>query len=328
MVYLVNILNPDAPTGGNIFNNEFVSKLESCGHDVSYKAGMPMAELLKEIPSHATVIVDSVCFNEVTFDWSSIREFNSFILLHMAPTENNMLPVIEREQLSKIEAFVFSSFPVLALGHASIKYVEEKYSINIRYSIIPNFRMVEIEKSSYNSVPVKFIAAGSVSRDKGTHLLIESLSKLETKTWTCDIYGAIPSQSFYDDCIELVNKFGLNGLIQFKGFVSQKELHHQYCLADLVIHTSLHENASIAVKDAILIGLPFVITPTGDFEMYKKIGVGLVSENFGSNSISKALKEAISQYPQLVSRSKSGREKYKNESTLQRFEETIKLLVC
>lgn len=328
MVYLVNILNPNDPSGGNIFNHEFVSKLQSCGHDVAYKAGKPMAELLKDVPSRATVIVDSVCFNEVTFDWSSLSMFNPFILLHMAPTENNMLFVNERERLSKIEAFVFSSFPVLALGEASIKYVEEKYNINIRHRIVPNFKIVEFEKSSYNIIPVKFIAVGSVSKDKGTDLLIESLSTLKNNNWTCDIYGAIPSPSFYNECTQRIDELGLNRVIQFKGFVSQKELQHQYCLADLLIHASLHENASIAVKDAMFVGLPFVITPTGDFEMYKKMHVGLVSENFGMNSISKTLNEAISQYPQLVSRSKDARNLYKIESQKGRFEETIKFLLC
>lgn len=328
MVYLVNILHPKDPSGGNIFNDEFVSKLQSCGHEVSYKAGKPMVELLKDVPSRATVIVDSVCLNEVTFDWSSLSMFNPFILLHMAPTENNMLSVNESERLSKIEAFVFSNFPVLALGGASIKYVEEKYKIKIKHRIVPNFRIVEFEKSSYNIVPVKFIAVGSVSKEKGTDLLIESLSTLKNNTWTCDIYGAIPSPSFYNECTQRMNELGLNGLIQFKGFVSQKELQHQYCLADLLIHASLHENASIAVKDAVLVGLPFVITPTGDFEMYNKMGVGLVSENFGMNSISKTLNDAISHYPQLISRSKDAREMYKNESTKGLFEETIKLLLC
>ena len=328
MAYLVNILNPNDPSGGNIFNDEFVSKLQSCGHDVSYKAGKPMAELLKDVPSRATVIVDSVCFNEVTFDWSSLSMFNPFILLHMAPTENNLLTIGERERLSKIEAHVFSSFPVLALGHASIKYVEEKYNINIKYRIVPNFKIVEFEKRSYNIVPVKFIAVGSVSKEKGTDLLIESLSKLKNNTWACDIYGPIPSPSFYDECIQRINELGLNGLIQFKGFVSQKELQQQYCLADLLIHASLHENASIAVKDAVLVGLPFVITPTGDFEMYKKMSVGLVSENFGVNSMSNTLNDAIIQYPQLVSRSKDAREMYKNESNKGLFEESIKFLLC
>lgn len=328
MVYLVNILNPKDPSGGNIFNDEFVSKLRSCGYEVFYKAGKPMVELLKDATSRATVIVDSVCLNEVTFDWSRLSMFNPFILLHMAPTENNMLSVNERERLSKIEAFVFSNFPVLALGGASIKYVEEKYKIKIKYRIVPNFRIVEFEKSSYNIVPVKFIAVGSVSKEKGTDLLIESLSTLKNNNWSCDIYGAIPSPSFYNECTQRIDELGLNGVIQFKGFVSQKELQYQYSLADLLIHASLHENASIAVKDAVLVGLPFVITPTGDFEMYNKMGVGLVSENFEMNSISKTLNDAIIQYPQLISRSKDAREMYKNESTKGLFEETIKLLLC
>jgi glycosyltransferase involved in cell wall biosynthesis len=328
MVYLVNILNQNAPTGGNIFNLEFVSKLQACGIKVLYKSGAEMATLLKDIPRGATVIVDSVCFNDVTFEWSSLNNYNSFVLLHMAPTENNMLSVNERDQLSTIEAYVFSSFPVLALGHASINYVEEKYRIRIKFSIVPNFRTVDFEKSNYNRTPVKFIGVGTVSRDKGTNLLIESLSTLENKTWTCVIYGAKTDQPFYNECTQLVNELGLNEFIQFKGVISQKELQHQYCLSDLLIHTSLHENSSMALKDAIFIGLPFVTTPTGDYEIYKKMGVGHVAKNFGLNSIAKALNEAIYRYPELVHRSKAARQEYKEETKQVSFEETIKFLIC
>jgi len=328
MVYIVNILNPNAATGGNVFNLEFVSKLQSCGINVLYKSGAPMAELMKDIPRSATVIVDSVCFNDETFDWANLNMYNSFVLLHMAPTENNMLSVNERDRLSTIEAYIFSSFPVLALGHASIKHVEQKYKIRVKFSIIPNFMTVELEKSSYNTFPVKFIGVGSVTKDKGTNLLIESLSTLGNKTWTCDIYGAISDQPFYYECTRRINELGLNGLIQFKGVVSQKELQHQYCLSDLLIHASLHENSSIALKDAICIGLPFVTTPTGDFELYKRMGVGQVAENFETKSISKALNDAVCQYPELVYQSKLARLEYKNDTNQVSLEETIKFLVC
>ena len=180
----------------------------------------------------------------------------------------------------------------------------------------------------YSTVPSKFIAVGSVSKDKGTDILIESLSTLEKKTWTCDIYGAIDNQQFYDKCISLVNKLNLNQSIRFQGLVSQKELHTAYCLSDLLIHTSLHENSSIAIKDAISIGLPFVITPTGDFEQYKKINVGMISDGFGTKKISKNIYDAINHYPHLVSRSKAAREIYRKETKNVSFEEILNLLLC
>lgn len=328
MIYLVNTLNPDFQTGGNIFNNEFVSKLQSYGLDVTYLAGKPMVKLLEDIPRHSTILVDSICLNDLTFDWSGLSQYKSFVLLHMAPTENTTLSGTEREQLCKAERFVFSNYPILALGYASVRYIEINYKLEVRYTFIPNFRSVDFEKSTYNNVPSKFIAVGAVSKDKGTDILIESLSILENKTWSCDIYGAVVDQQFYDECISLMNKLNLNQSIRFQGMVSQNELHNKYCLSDLLIHTSLHENSSIAIKDSISIGLPFVTTPTGDFEEYKKTNVGMISDGFGTKKIAKNIHDAISHYPDLVNRSKVARETYKKEIKNVSFEEILNLLLC
>ena len=122
MIYLINTLNPNFQTGGNIFNNEFVLKLQFYGLDMTYLAGKPMAELLKDIPRYSTVLVDSICLNDLAFDWDGLSEYKSFVLLHMAPTENTTLSGTEREQLCKAEEFVFYNYPILALGYASIRY--------------------------------------------------------------------------------------------------------------------------------------------------------------------------------------------------------------
>lgn len=328
MIYLINTLNPILQTGGNIFNNEFVSKLKSCGLDVTYLAGKPVSKFLESVPIGSTVIVDSICLNDLTFDWGGLSEYKSFVLLHMAPTENTTLSDVERAQLIKAEEFVFYNYPILAIGYASIGFIERKYKYKIRYTLIPNFRSVDFEKTVYSSVPSKFIAVGSVSKDKGTDILIESLSALVNKAWTCDVYGAIVNQQFYNDCKALVHASALNPLIKFHGLVSQKELHDQYCLYDLLIHTSLHENSSIAIKDAILIGLPFVTTPTGDFEQYKKIYAGMISDDFSTIKISETIHDAIDHYPHLVARAKVVREIYKKETENVSFEKILNLLVC
>lgn len=327
MIYLINTLNQSVQTGGNIFNIEFVSKMISIGIEVIYLSGKPILQLLQHIPNNSTVLVDSICLNDVEFDWSALDKYNSFVLLHMAPSESISLTDIEQKYLANAEKYVFSRYPILALGHASIRYIEEKYKLKTRYILIPIFRNDTIVKFQYSHLPSKFISVGSICKDKGTELLIKSLSKLKSRTWTCNFYGAIKSQTYYNKCLTLIHKYKLNQQIYFNDLVPQKILHQEYCSSDLLIHTSLHENSSIAIMDAILIGLPFVTTPTGDFEKYKDINVGMISESFSTKRISEKIKDAIVNYPNLIVNTKWAREVYKKEIENSSFEELKNILI-
>lgn len=326
MIYLINTLDPTLQTGGNTFNDEFVCKLRHGGKEVVYLAGRPIAELLQYVPRGSTIIIDSICLSDWTYDWSALSAHKTLVLLHMAPTENSTLSDVERRELMKIEKFVFSNYPILALGYASLWYIERSYKFQARHILIKNFIKLDFEKTIYCEFPTKFLAVGSICKDKGTDILIRSLSALGDKRWTLDIYGAVQDRNFFDECIALAHALQLNHLITFRGLVSKEELHQKYCLYDLLIHTSLHENSSIAIRDAILIGLPFVTTPTGDFYKYIEINAGMVSSDFSHDEVAKTIQTSINHYPSFVDRSKAARDTFRKEAESFTFNEMFNLL--
>lgn len=328
MIYLINTLDHTIQTGGNIFNLELISQIKFWGVEVTYLSGKPVAQLLRRIRKNSTILIDSICLNDVTFDWSLLRNYTSIVLLHMAPTESNTMSSDFRMQLRKVEQYVFSNYPVMALGPASVAYVENEYKCKINYLTVPNFKNLDLIKLDYTKVPSKFIAVGSICKDKGTDVLIKSLSTLESKIWTCDFYGSITNHDFFNRCISLVDKFNLNQQITFCNLIPEDTLHKKYCKSDLLIHASLHENSSIAIKDAILIGLPFITTPTGNFKKYTELNAGMISEDFSPIGLSKKINEAIAKYPELIINTKLARDIYKKECASASFGEIKNLLKC
>ncbi len=98
--------------------------------------------------------------------------------------------------------------------------------------------------------------AGRIYPEKGLHLLIEALSKIQTKAWKLFIAGYFSTteehdfQSYHLDLIQRIQEYQLQGKIEFLGFTSQ--LRRLIRQADLVVVPSTGAEAqSIVLMEAM-----------------------------------------------------------------------------
>ncbi|MFW9888405.1 MAG: glycosyltransferase [Candidatus Thorarchaeota archaeon] len=63
-----------------------------------------------------------------------------------------------------------------------------------------------------------------------------------------------------EECREFVNSHGLGPVVHFAGYVSQEQLAQYYAAADIFVSCALSDGTSIALLEAMTMGLPVVIT--------------------------------------------------------------------
>lgn len=97
---------------------------------------------------------------------------------------------------------------------------------------------------------------------KRPDLLIESLSKLDAQNYDFHLLLAGSGESDYLDYLQnLVAKYGLGDRVSFVGFVSGTDKDLLLQGADIFALPSHSENFGIAVAEAMVAGLPVIVTP-------------------------------------------------------------------
>lgn len=122
---------------------------------------------------------------------------------------------------------------------------------------------------------------------KGLHLIIEELSKL------ADIYNDLEVRIAGEDILskqnaygiyinKLLNKYRLEGKVHFIGIIDEEKMIKEYLNANVFLSSSLIENESNSICEAMLLGVPVVSSFVG--------GIGTVVDN-GKNGLLYPLNE-------------------------------------
>jgi glycosyltransferase involved in cell wall biosynthesis/ubiquinone/menaquinone biosynthesis C-methylase UbiE len=112
----------------------------------------------------------------------------------------------------------------------------------------------------------KIIAVGRLDSQKDFSTLIQAYAKVHKlhPDYLLQIIGTGSQQQFLKS---LVNKLNLDTKVKFLGNVKPKELRQQLISSRIYVSTSKYEGTSIAMLEAILTGLPAVITKVSGTEI-------------------------------------------------------------
>lgn len=287
---LINSLPLETISGGNIYNQNICKAFVEKGIEIEYIFTKNIEETVLNLDDNCIILLDSFCLNEKT-NWNTLLNKKIITLLHLAPSaddrenDQDLLEIIETEKI------VFKHFPILTAGKKAIDYIEEKYHFKIdNYAIIPPaIKSLWKKKNSYNTLPKKILVIGTVTRRKGYIRLIEVLSLLKQVPFICDCYGSVFDENLQFDIEYLIKKNQLENRINFCGTVDNNYmdiLQNQY---DLLLQLSEEENNSIALIEAIASGLPFISTPTGNYNHFIEKKCGYILSSFESNTIAKEI---------------------------------------
>lgn len=165
-----------------------------------------------------------------------------------------------------------------------------KDKISVIYNGVPEPR---IKKSPRGlGKIIKIVSVGRLHPVKNFDNLIRACAALPFKNWTLTIYGGGPERKKLE---EIARKLGVAKKISFAGQV--KNLEKKLIGGDIYVQPSLSEGFGLAVIEAMLLGLPVLVTPRGALnEIVKDRKTGFVCSSVSDKSIGEKLTEIIKNY--------------------------------
>lgn len=143
---------------------------------------------------------------------------------------------------------------------SSIGFKREKI-----FSVTNGVTISKIERVFHNELPIKVLAAGRLSSEKGYPYLLKAWKQVIASTNVpieLDICG---DGSLKDELKQISNDLGIINTITFHGNVDN--INHFMESASIFVNTSTHEGNSNSILEAMSAGLPIVATAVGGTPM-------------------------------------------------------------
>lgn len=130
------------------------------------------------------------------------------------------------------------------------------------------------------------------SHKKGIPYLIQALAQLRERRddWCLDVVGEGPAREEYQ---RLVTDLGLADKITFHGLKSKLEVAEFMRRADLFVLPSLFETFSVASAEALMTGLPVLVTRCGGPEEFVTDLVGVTVQPGSADALFRGLQELL-----------------------------------
>lgn len=161
---------------------------------------------------------------------------------------------------------------VICVSEYERKLVEAKsWNIKKIFFIPVGCKMQEIIKFRWDPDDdgfKKLLYVGRIVRHKNVHELVKSLIYIDNVKLT--IVGTGPDE---DKIAQLIEKYGLNKLVEWKRDLTYEELLMEYCKADVFVFPSKYESFGIVVCEAALIGCPTIVANSYALTEFVKIGI-------------------------------------------------------
>ncbi len=158
------------------------------------------------------------------------------------------------------------------------KEIAEKYSMNA--NVIYNAASVS-EKNCLSGITrenKRILFAGRIAEQKGLKHLIYS-AKDVLKAFPGAKFVVVGKGNLQGSLEEFSKSIGIEGNVEFTGFVSREQLVEKYQKATLFVSPSVYEPFGITLLDAAVLGAPIIATrKTGALELFGKGSVAVVEE--------------------------------------------------
>lgn len=123
-------------------------------------------------------------------------------------------------------------------------------------------------KKSLNSELFTFCSVSRIVKSKNIHQTIIFLNKLNKLGYNFIYHFYGPDGGYLKDLLVIIDEFGLNNKIQYKGEINFNQRVEVYIKYDFYIQFSLMEGFSKSVYESMLLGLVPVVYPAGEIANY------------------------------------------------------------
>ena len=170
------------------------------------------------------------------------------------------------------------------------KNTQTKVISNLPRKINP---LQRIKKITTKRECKRFIYLARISPEKGQHYFLEALMNI-TEPLLLDLYGAINDKSYWRNCQKIIEVLPKNIKVQYKGVLESHDVPTQIIEYDYLVLTSEGENYGHSIVEAMVSGVPVIISNCTPWVNLEKHRVGWDINVKDSQGLSRTINFALS----------------------------------
>ena len=303
---VVPVDDPARPSGGNVYDRRLCDGLRSLGYDVPEhvvpgawpwpepSARRILRDALASVPDGGIVVIDGLLAStspDAVVPESARLRIGVLVHLPLAETLGLGDPLDARQ---REEAVLGSAHAVITTSAWTRSRLLARYALDAS--------RVHVAAPGADPAPLapcegaRLLVVGAVTPIKGTDLLVDALTAVADRRWTCDVAGSLEVDPWFAARVrEQVRSAGLCDRLRFRGPLGGDALAERYAASDLLVSASRLETYGMAVTEALARGIPVVATGVGGVR--EALGCdgdgavpGLVVDAEDSSAIARALR--------------------------------------
>lgn len=170
----------------------------------------------------------------------------------------------------------------------------EKIAVIYNGVSVPNNS--SIKKRTKFHKPVRIVSVGRLHPVKNFPNLIKACAELSDSSWELTIYGEGAKR---EKLQKLIKSLGFESKVKLPGQTNKKW--EDLFEADIFAQTSLSEGFGLSVVEAMLVGLPVLVTPQGALpELIKNNSTGYIATDVTDKAITQILEKIIKNPTQAI----------------------------
>ena len=144
-----------------------------------------------------------------------------------------------------------------------------------------------------------FVFVGALVKRKGLDLLINALKKIRDEAFILRVVGSGDER---DSLMKQVKAQGLDGRVEFKGFIATDDMKAVYEGADAFILPTREDCFGLVILEAMCAGLPVFVSKYADgaYDLVEQGVNGIVFDPYDTDYLAEILKEYITQPQKLI----------------------------
>ncbi len=267
---------PARASGGNTYDLHLSRGLTSIGWSVHERpvsgfwlppdaASFAVLEsAVSQIPDGALVLLDGLVAStapEVLL--AHERRLRLVVLVHMPlghrPPEHDAVAARMRER-----AVLSAAATVITTSNWSRRRLIELYELPADRVCVAEPGVVSAELATGTATGAELLCVAALTPDKGHDLLLESLARLDDRSWRCICAGSLDRDPAWVEAVRRrSSELGLADRLRFVGTATGAELDRAYARADVLVLASRAETFGMVVTEALARGLPAIVSDVG-----------------------------------------------------------------
>jgi glycosyltransferase involved in cell wall biosynthesis len=266
-----------SPTGGYAYARRLLRHLPEHGVEVRHLAlpgGFPdpsaddlaeTARLIDGTGPASVLLIDGLAYGAMPVGLIAGFKRPVVALVHHPLGLENGLPPVRQAELIASEAQALAlAHHVIVTSRMTARLLRATLNVPPEKISVAEPGTEPAARARGTGSPVRILSVGTVSPRKGYDLLVAALGPLRDLDWQLTIAGATDRVPGAAQALERsIRTAGIESRVELAGAVDERSLDSLYDRADVFVSASLFEGYGMALAEALVRGLPMVVSTGG-----------------------------------------------------------------